>query len=1313
LRDINGSAVGDTAYNLNQYLKHCMIESGNKVSNRNKYLLERPTKPFPEMFDPANFEGNLGAVLVSFDDNEDARGTLVEDESCASLYTVYVSAVSNDIESGMKELLEQRFPGINADDASLNEAYRDQIGDTAQIIGNIGKAMATLATTRALEKALSTEGIGVNGITIATELSIESTIASLRTEGPAKYEWITRVLPDAITIILGILIGAFPLMIIVMSFLGKDATQGILNYFMGYLAINFNLVSLALVSNIISYYTAQHAQEAIVSYAGMPFGLTQVTDFMMQQADMAGFAGIIGAASIFAVTPLIFYGETKGFSAAMSAVTGAYRGNVPADAQKELADYDAQMELDKRAREDMATTSNGMNEAQASAWLSSEGFSRPNSMSAVEAYNNMMKNYGQIGSADASSILHHGNMDNFNAQNYMRGSGAQTMQSTAKTAGLGNSVDEGVVDMAEIASVSIQDGEALGSSISKTAELRSQSDSYNPIDVGAGQAIAQYGKDMGSAALSKLDENASATVANATNAVATQVGGGQGLLKTGAFHDDGTLNNASDVLKDVMSGAAMQSAGKVMNLKGMGDSIDGSIESDGFKDYMNGSEFQGRTNANKTIADGEEWDSLGSDDNDPDKVALMKKVKENEVAQTFGGIKSTNANIMAQGGVDDFVATQVAASSLKGKSDKEVLDNQLRQGGALKGLDDSAKNIADATSKLAEVAGTLSGAKTASDITTIGSFDSPDDYIQAHARDALDNATGAKVRSDISNNQDIKDNIIENEKEAYGRRSKEALAQYVKEGKEMGFLDKDGKANSEANAWVEGRATLNASGMNKNEQGFIGGARMTSVYSPVSGEGMADTTSVKTTKAGFDTSVNKYNPENLVEADSRERAEHALDWKKTAAKIIGSGGQKAVDLNNYFKENGIDLGISDESARDGGNATALGATAILAGVTANQASKLFTKDGNSVGGKIQSKGADLRKILFGSTENETPSKTKNDKPNNSNNPSHDKSPNLNSDTSIPQENKTPLKNNNMQSSSLLPDNKSLAQQRMIDNEIASGKYSGNQLEVLNKHQQRVKSGQGLDKSAIMSMDKMTNGTFGSNVDAMTKMMDNNPKFVSSPLSNLNSADALVQAKAKIDAPSLAQPNKNFKKLSNAANAAKTMGEGIILGEVMSDAPKHSINEGSYNLARLQAAPNNVMSGVMTTAMSSVASTANHLDSVNPFGNPFNSISSKHLGANLSTVSAQLLNQSSDSFGNAWQNVSNLGSASHSVAGYTNAYNDNTSNINSTPQEYQSNTQDTMTNSLDNINMGTEFNQEASEGVREAVEQLTQTIYKNN
>jgi len=574
LEDIDDANISATAYNLNQYIKHCLIRKGFELDNKNRHTLTHPSKPFPDMWDPANYAGGLASATVSFDSNKDADGQPVDGVTCATLYAAYVSGVNSDIEAGMKDLLAQRFPGIDPDSTDLNDAWSDQTGVDLNIVGNIGKAMTTTAMTRALEQSFQVEGIGVSGVAYATEISMQTTMANLRTEGLAKWDWLARVLPDGVTIILGILIGAFPLMIIVMSFMGKSAMGGIANFFMGYIAINFNLVSLALVNNIISYYTAQHAQDAIVSYAGMPFGLTQVSDFMMQQADMAGFAGLIGLASIGAVTPLIFKGETAGFGAAIGALSGAYRGNVMASASKELTDYDAQQALDRKV-----TTADGMTEAEAGAWLSKEGFTRPANMSAVESYNAMMKNYGAIGAADPASIMHSGNAGKFNTDNYISGSAGQSMQSMGKTAGLGANMNSGGVNsasMADIGSVSIEDGEIMGSTLHNTRENRDTASNseagFDTGTIGAGMAAQQVAKEMASQEIGKdagaFEKLTASARQGALEQLATGAASADKMFGNNGF---GALSGTGNAhLKNVMT----QAAEKISSSAGRGSTVD-------------------------------------------------------------------------------------------------------------------------------------------------------------------------------------------------------------------------------------------------------------------------------------------------------------------------------------------------------------------------------------------------------------------------------------------------------------------------------------------------------------------------------------------------------------------------------------------------------------------------------------------------------------------------------------------------------------------------------------------------------------------
>ena len=929
-RDLNVSG-GDVAHDMNQYIKTCLITEALKVPG-NEYILQHPSKPFPDMLDPTIFKGNIGSKTVTFDNGVDSNGSAASNITCSYAYNKYVSGKANDIEDSFGVLLSNREGGkFDVNNADLNQAFRDTIGDAANTVGTITKAMATTAATRALEKSLDTEGIGVNGVAMATELSIDSTLANLRTEGLAKWDWITRAVPDGISIVLAILIGAFPIMVVVMSFLGKHALGGIANYFMGYMAINFNLVSLALVNNIISYYTSQHAVEAMASYAGMPFGLTQINDFMMQQADMTGLAGIIGAVSVFAVTPLIFKGETAGFSAAMSAISGAYRGNVVQSAEKTLTDYDAQQKLDQQA-----LTTDGMNEAQAAAWLSKEGFSKPNNMSAVAAYNDMMKNYGSIGSADAASIMHSGNAGKFNTSNYIAGSEAQSLQSMGKTAGLGASMNGGVVSEAEIESVSMQDGEAVGAMLGKTAELRGGSDKYNPNDVGAGQAISQFAKDMASVETNKEDPNANLSVANATKGVVDSMAAARGLLHTGALNPDGTVmahdGNGNPMsmngkMQDYAKGVASQTAEKFSSTAGHGSTIDidkamdksyedgarsaktinavddkmrsgerdknGNLlydrdmaamgqadnemaqhaknmatakaisenmtgEKNGYADFISGNSALARKQANDAIGVGEDWQKLS----EKEQIALMAKDKTNAAAGFRGDIEATNAKIKAQGGVDDYIDTQTTAASLKAKTEQDVLDKQLKNAGADKGLDDSTKDLAKAIDKLAQTAGTIAGGKTASDIASTGKYDSPEQYAEAQAQKASAQATIDKTRFDKSS--DLKMTQMKLDKMREDVNNKELFdKQAIDSG--MAVRGADGKlVATTGQKFTDALAAVGAGDMSSSTQLIMGDERM-NVDTDIDGNTFVHRDSQENIKRGRESSygITGY-PEHLL-----------------------------------------------------------------------------------------------------------------------------------------------------------------------------------------------------------------------------------------------------------------------------------------------------------------------------------------------------------------------------------------------------------------------------------------------------------------
>ncbi len=207
--------------------------------------------------------------------------------------------------------------------------------------------------------------------------------------------------------------------------------------------------------------------------------------------------------------------------------------------------------------------------------------------------------------------------------------------------------------------------------------------------------------------------------------------------------------------------------------------------------------------------------------------------------------QSTQAKLDAQGGVEGAVHTDVTDAQIKAKTQAEVLDAQLKEGGAKDGLlTKSADDLSKAADKLAQTAGTLAGGKTAADMKTIDEHDGSDKYIKAQERTAIEKATHSALASEFADNKEAKNRQIAEERAQYKAAGKEE--EYLKDGKKYGFLDSNGNATDDAEAWVRGRATMTAAAMSKHEQGFISGSRMNTVTNPLTGESITNVLNFRT-----------------------------------------------------------------------------------------------------------------------------------------------------------------------------------------------------------------------------------------------------------------------------------------------------------------------------------------------------------------------------------------------------------------------------------------------------------------------------------
>lgn len=478
------------AYDLNIYIKECIVGTALTYNNNTHYA-NAPTQPFPENLNPANFPTNFGDDYIDYEDYTNISHTNIK---CSTAYADLVVSNKDKVLDACEAKIKILHPTKDLTSASASEAFRQQIGDSANIVGTLKKAVATTVTSQFFQKQKSLDAVGIDGYSVATELSIQTTLANMRSEGPAKFEWMAKTLPDAILIISGIFIAAFPLLIIVQSFMGANAFTAIANYFMGFFAFYFNFVGLALVQNVISFFTAQEAQQTIAMSMNMPFSAQHLPTFLMQQADMAGMAGMIGAASIVAVTPLIFYGESKGFAAAMGAVTGAFKGGIDANSSDTLKQSALETQIDQELLEEQS----GMSEQEASAWLSEGQFNKRPNMTSLDTYNQIQRGYNQIGSGlTAKDLVHSGNVGD-----YVEGSYLASTQQTMKTVGMGASIGS-VQNAGEVA---MQDGMVMAESINATDRMRNVDESthernlgqnYDTEAIGTGMAAQQFAKDKG------------------------------------------------------------------------------------------------------------------------------------------------------------------------------------------------------------------------------------------------------------------------------------------------------------------------------------------------------------------------------------------------------------------------------------------------------------------------------------------------------------------------------------------------------------------------------------------------------------------------------------------------------------------------------------------------------------------------------------------------------------------------------------------------------------------------------------------------
>lgn len=863
---------GDLQHNLDQYLDKCILKKAILIGGAgNNNYFKSSENIFPEMINPSKFPTDFGSEYVTLDSYNGGIGATM---SCQAAYN-NIAANKSKYEEAAEWYLRNKEPNKNFSSASFNEGV---LGVAASKVGDLKKATLTTLTAKRLQHMTYKDSVGLDGYNIARDLTIESTLNNIALEGPAKYSWIAKVLPELILILTGIGIASYPLFVLVQFFMGMGAYKATLNYFMGFFALYFNFVGLALVQNIISYY---EKQEALKVLAEMPFSSSNIEEFLLQQAQTTGLAGIVGAAACLVLTPLIIYGEWKGLNGAINGVTGAFRGDLVGTSQKQMNDYAVEAEIDKR---------NQMTEADANSWLEENGFTPRDNQTSLQMFNDIQRGVGAAASGlTAKDIMHSGNMSNF-----MEGSYGQSTQQSMRTVGFGDSI---AGNISSVSDVSMQDGQVMAETMKATDSMRKER-GYNTEDIGTGMAAAQYAKDMGASFtgsrigsdMSSDNKALSALVASSVDQSLKQLSAGKGLIDSLAYDKNGNLksNSQAELLEEGYANQARAQANLTMGAGKENLSGPQGIEKMNNLQHLGHAQFQGQIGRGAASRD-----ALLEDSNYYAKANEWGE--RSSIAQTKGSMKAYGAD-------KDF------DEGLESMAQAVQDDSMTKAYGQMKGMEKARKEgLINPDGSLSD-SGEMAFALQSTD--AIGAL-----VGKGNIGDNIDKAMEHIYNEAFEQGKSLFNENIDKAKE----HAESRIAPFMSDGKVN--YNEDGKVNTDnalkgIDFWNK-NAELKAGSFSGSNSIMLGGGAMFSgglgQNGEVTGElssgfrsKMDNTTSIK---SGVDIGLNTGNAQTVSEQKAREGAAMMTDVKKWPELLAGH-------YQSIIKGMMTSMGVSEEKAQE-------------------------------------------------------------------------------------------------------------------------------------------------------------------------------------------------------------------------------------------------------------------------------------------------------------------------------------------------------------------------------------------------------------
>lgn len=501
---------------LKNYYSRCIMKNVLDISQSKFAKLSNPDKSIINYISPSY----LGIGSKQYDDSQ----------TCSDYYNNGES--NTDVKTALdnlgKDAAKYDFNTTKVKDTSSARSDFMKIMDADGVLGNFDTAQSNIIAASVYEKSASEQGVGVSGVDLSNKISATASKMQLLQNGSGQFAWMADMLPKAMHLLTIIILLAYIPMGIVMAALGlQKGLKVLVNYAFGFVAYQSIHIALAIVQNVVNWYTTTGASSVLLGYGVVsPLNVVSIPEYVKYLTDMTGLAGLLGVAAIPVVVGIMFKGEVMAASGVVMGVGGAFK-NFGAQGSMDLLGDNYRKNLEEE------NLRNRMSDEERSARMSlgRMGMPIPASGSAIEAIAKLQNEIEAANKNNASFAA----MTSQNGASYLNaGAGAKASMEQQSKLDYGRVIAEvggGEIDNIKLAKIT---GGAEGS--------------YE-----AGNVIAKGETYQEASALTGTDADTLAYAAGATDGMksATEMmGKGNQAISSGIVSENGDINIGKSAKKE-------------------------------------------------------------------------------------------------------------------------------------------------------------------------------------------------------------------------------------------------------------------------------------------------------------------------------------------------------------------------------------------------------------------------------------------------------------------------------------------------------------------------------------------------------------------------------------------------------------------------------------------------------------------------------------------------------------------------------------------------------------------------------------------